>query len=289
LRARGDCRVGNPKLWGSRLGVSAGDPFSVDINGALLVDLSTGKLSLMETRARPDKVPQWQTLNAERVVWWWAPGDELSSFSAIDGTDFKFFVSATYQGPVLGLRTPVGFPSGFLYEALLALEGGAAQRTVFLSDGLDPGAELVPTEPGFDYAQAEYVHSHIAWLRGWNGSTTTGYESVELWAAPWSAGKLGTPTRVGVLDTVVYEDRLGMSPETAGAYGHYLAPFGDGDTFGRAEVWNIAKGTRQRNDLPPSATALGPSGVTRTHAYVVARMPALGHPLETRLLRYAHE
>jgi hypothetical protein len=255
----------------------------------LLVDLSTSKVNLMETRERPDKVPQWQTQNADRVVWWWALGDELSSFSAIDGSDFRFFVSATQQGPFLALATPVGFPSGFLYEALLALEGGAAQRSIFLSDGLDPGKKLVPTELGFDYAHPEYVHSHIAWLRGWNGSTTTGYESVEIWAAPWSAEKLGTPARVGVLDTVFYENRVGMSPETAGAYGHYLAPFGDGETFGRAEVWHVTKGTRQRNELPPSATALGQAGVTRDHAYVVARKPALGHPLETRLLRYPHD
>jgi hypothetical protein len=280
MRLEGGCGLAAPTLRGSAFSYFVSKSSTEQSYAAVLGTLEDATLSVVEIPPQTGKVPQWHTQGRDRVVWWWVPGDQLSSFSAADGSDFRFFVSAALPGPIVALRTPVGFNSGFLYEAVRALDSGIGQRTIFLSNGIDAGRQLVPSEPGFDYGQAEFVQSHVAWLRGHEPAVVNGYVGVELWAAPWTGGVLGVSKKVGAVDTLVDGTAYHTMPaETAGGYGHYLLP-----GPGRIDLWNVSKATFRRYALPRSTPAFAPSGVSRTHAYVNARAPRM--ELQTHLYRF---
>ncbi len=116
------------------------------------------------------------------------------------------------------------------------------------SDGIAPPAVyLEPSAPNDAYGSPMYANSHLGFFRGINRQDINTYDSVELWASPYSddPAKL-QPTKLAT--TGAQSIPIGRT----GGWGFAAFPTltTPDDSSREFAIWNLAAGTSKIRKLP---------------------------------------
>ncbi len=131
---------------------------------------------------------QQSVLGDDRWLWWWAPGDRLSTVSA-EGR-FRFptsFAKVAFQGPAVEYTGITTTGPLFLMEEFLLDDGGGIHaqertQTAFRQRRRTWRRRTRTTTTG----QPAFANSHVGFMRGIGRKGLNLYDSVELWATLYS-------------------------------------------------------------------------------------------------------
>ncbi len=179
------CLLAGGSLFGARFGVNVVSDGLDQIGGALATVGAAG-MDTFTMANPPPGTPGPFLLGANRWLWGWAPVNRLSSFD-LEGGDFQLFAPVPLGGPALAFTSPVAAGSLFLFKEYDEKDGGTFQGKIAWSDGVKPPATyLQPPSPDDDYGSPAYAHTHVGFLKGIGRKDVNSYDSVELWASPFS-------------------------------------------------------------------------------------------------------
>lgn len=264
------CILWSSSIWADRVAVMVA-PSGFSLIGGVLATVGSASLNAFTLTNPPPGGPQRYPLGEKRWLWWWAPVARFSTVSAVDGSDFTIFAKEG-SGQTALLSGPNSAGAIFLFDEWVYNDAGSAQRRISWSDGKLPAAAYL-TSPAWtdDFGAPAFANSHVGFLRGINRKNINQYDSVELWASPFSAspGEL-QPELVEKLAFTGMPDLVGghgvLSTATA------IEP-GVNFTF---TAWKLAtKGTRSFT-LPGDHVFKAFLGISRDHVYIAAAKPNTG-------------
>ncbi len=264
-----DCRIAATSIWKQRFAIHVQDLNVKQFAGIVgdIGNMTTAPVVFTIPEPPPPGGTQQFVLGDERWLWWWTPGDRLSTVSATDGSDFQIFAKATLQGPVVEYSGPATTGALFLAEEFTLDDGGGIHARIAYSDGVSPTqAYLVPNDPNDDYGEPAFAHTHVGFMKGIGRKGLNLYDSVEIWATPYSTNP-----------SELQPEKVGAFPYTStsylvGGWGH----LGTGtkippnDELGLA-VWSIAKKSALTYEVPKDRFQ-ELLGVSHTHLWVGGRV-----------------
>lgn len=260
------CHTGGVSLRTSRFGVQIWRDTSQD-SGGVLGDLDGGAEPVGFTLGNPPPgSPQGLALGPTRWLWWWS-GYGYGSVSASDGSGYAELATLHSPEDFAYLGPPVATGKLFLFDALLGGDAGLEQGAIFYSDGVAaPQAYLQPTAPDTYYGRPIYAGGYVAFFKGIGFQAVDRYDSVELWASPYSDDPAQLqPVKVADMPFT------SMPARPIGGWG--LAAFAGASPKKPLWVWNLAKGAQRTYQLPADHTPQAILGVTRTHLWLGASKP----------------
>jgi hypothetical protein len=251
--------------------------------GGVLGDLTAPGAPVGFTLAtHPPGGDQGYALGAVRWLWWWAPTYAYSSVSAVDGSDYKLVATTMPPSEFVDLESPITTGKLFLFEGFVGDEAGLAHGKIFYTDGLSvPDVYLEPSEPDTYYGRPIYANSYVAFFKGIGFQDINKYGSIELWASPFSE----KPSELQPEKLAVLPD-ASMPGEPRGGFGFALFELAAGVNKWNIAVWNLAKNTERKYELPDSDGLMGLVGVSRQHAWVTTTNFTY---TEHHLLRFRNE
>jgi hypothetical protein len=276
-----DCRLEAMSVFGKRLAVEVSSP-KVDAFGGILADIGamTSPPATFDIASPPAGGPQFCLLGDSRWLWWWTPTDRFSTVSASDGSEFQIF--ATALDPIMGYSVPATTGSLFLAQEYELMGGGHVQGKIAYSDGVSPMKPyLVPPNPNDDYGYPAFASTHVGFMKGISQKDINLFESVELWATPYSEDP--TALKPELLAPLPFTSMSNL----AGGWGRLgtLAQMPDKSTG--AAIWSISTKSVRTYPVPDDHTSWVLMGVTRTHFWIGAQKPGLGG--DPYLMRFAVE
>lgn len=265
---RGDaCHLWGASLWGERYAVKIGT-LSGETNSGIVGKLADGASpSAFNHPTQPPGGAQGYYLGSDRWVWWWAPKYSYTSVSTVDGSDYVQFADTGLPSSLVYVGEPTTAGKTFLFQAFDGDDAGIAHGKIMWSDGVAaPKVYLEPGSASDVYGSPIYAHSHVAYFIGKNAQDTNKFDSVELWASPYSEqpGQL-QPVKLSTLPT------QSIPPNRAGGWGFAAFPsFVPGTDDRELVIWNLANGTSKTHLLPEGYDLTTLLGVSRTHLFVGA-------------------
>lgn len=127
---------------------------------------------------------QGYALSSKRWAWWVSQA-AMVSFDAFVGNPLTIFSETKYLEPPYSIEGLVEADDSFLSVEYRAYQQ-RAKPMILLSEGKELGAEMLPWADGYDEATPMFAHTHMAWLRAYGFKAINTYETVELWASPFS-------------------------------------------------------------------------------------------------------
>jgi hypothetical protein len=195
FRSAGECSVGGAVLWGERFAADVASQYRGELTRTTYGGIVAAALGTNQERmlafTLPDLVPLGNSpgdrpLGTERWLWRWSQYRGYTSISAEDGSDARLIATSVPPSPFLDLGVPVSAGKFFLFDGFIE-EGGRARGKLFRTDGIAaPELFLEPGQPDEHYGSPAYANSHFAFFKGNRLLDINRYESVELWASPYS-------------------------------------------------------------------------------------------------------
>jgi len=267
------CNLFGPVVHGERFAILLTSADFKHYGGILgkVGDMSSPPTVFTIPEPAPGGSPQRLVLGDSRFLWWWTPVDRFSTVSSADGSEFQIFAQVTSSSSVVSYRAPATTGPLFLAQAGEVLTGGHVQSRITYSDGVSPMKPyLVPQDPNDDYGEPAYANSHVGFLKGINQKDVNVYDSVEVWASPYTTDPSALkPELVGALP---YSNMCYL----VGGWGHLgtCAKFSPTETLRElgVAVWTIATKTVQNYPIPTDRLPSLFMGVTRTHLWVGAKV-----------------
>lgn len=255
------CLMATASIFGDRWGAlvshqEAGARRLGGLLGTLGGELQTFTVDPLPTGMGPAPV----ILGEQRwMMRWWSPrlysvdarrGDDLVEVSPFDAT------STIEQGPLA--------TDGQTFFVQRISTGAPMASRIDASDGRSPPTPFVEPGPGaFDGVPA-FTGSHVTWFRGRDASSVNRFQSVEVWATPWTPGQqmLPEPFRVAVFPG------QHMPTDVAAGHGYLAAPI---DTQGRqVVVYDVGKTSERVIALPGNLRAWHHAGLSKDALWTVA-------------------
>ncbi|MBK7585059.1 MAG: hypothetical protein IPI67_33325 [Myxococcales bacterium] len=264
------CVFAAASLWGNRFAVVV-TQLGLSSYGGILGESGAASESVFTLVSPPPGSPQRYPLAEKRWLWWWAPASRFSTVSAVDGSDFTIFAKEG-SGQTALLSGPTSAGSIFLFDEFVLLDGGDAQRRVSWSDGkLPPAAYLTPPVPADDLGFAAFADTHVGVMRGINRKDINKYDTVEVWASPFSAD----PAQLK--PELVAKLGFTSTPELAGGHG-VLAALTSIEANGEYgfTAWNVMSKQTRGLKLPAERVYKTHLGISREHVYLDAAKPNAG-------------
>lgn len=199
--------------------------------------------------------------------WAWRFLSRIDALSAVDGSNY---VTLSPNGPLVidqeGLVTtgPEFFWNKLEYDPVAMQD----KITLHRSDGLAPSAPWFAHAPLESFGALAYAHTHVGMMRGYNNHGINEFDSVEIWASPYSPGAPAAPYKVGEHTTDI------IPPFTAGGFGRFLVWEWNADAptvAGTIRVWDLVTLDDFVFQLPEDRPIGNLLGATPTHAFVIAR------------------
>jgi hypothetical protein len=233
--------------------------------GLMLADVGQAGLpQLQPLVGLPPGTAQALVMGTSRWLFWWVLPHQLATVSNVDGGDLRIVAKSDPQnGPVGELGDPVSAGDYFLYHQWVDNTNTPGTHwEIAITDGVSQGKPYLVPPLGESYASPVYAHSHIAWMRGIHMKGVNLYDSVEVWASPWSPvpSKL-QPKKLG-------DYPLTSTAEGVGGWGYYLTPTSPHDAL----LWDLATGGSRKLTPPSNIQAFWrPFGITRKHLWTSGR------------------
>ncbi len=260
------CGIGGVSVYGNRFGVELYrevKQYTAEYGGVLgdLDGPAKSQLPFTASQVNPNAIVQGEWLGSARWIWWLASYG-YGTVSATDGSSYTEFVTMQSPGNFVYLGQPITTGKLFLFGGFVGDDAGMAHGNVYYSDGIAaPQVYIEPTEPDTYYGRPIYANSYVGFFKGIGFKDVNVYNSVELWASPYSEdpSKL-KPVKLAALP---YK---GMPVNSAGGWGH--AAFGGPTKDKAAWVWNLATGAQQTFPFPQDYRLSAFLGVSRQHVWV---------------------
>jgi hypothetical protein len=263
-------RCVNPQcLVGGTIGRSR---FGIEVTGAL-DDASIGPMGgLLGSVDHPsdlvgyviDPVPVgWPdevVMGDHRLLRRWYP-DQLGTLSNVDGSGFTIFTKLSQS--ILSLDWVSTTGPSFLFDVIEFGDGGV-ERYIARSDGVAAPTRFISASPGIWVGASGFANSFLVWQRGLNPQDVNRFDSVELWASPYTED----PAQLAPFKV----DDLGghsLFPGAAG-WGRYALAVPELPTQHTTIVWDLATKTKREITLPPDRYIGSWPGLTRTHLWLLA-------------------
>lgn len=274
-----DCKIFGPSIWGKRFAIEVDSPDFKHFGGVI------GDIGAMNTPPTPFTIPepapggnpQKRVLGSARYLWWWTPVDRFSTVSSKDGSEFQIFAQVTYSSSVVSYRAPATTGPLFLAQEAQVMDGGQVQHKIAYSDGVSPMKPyLVPETPNDDYGEPAFANTHVGFLRGVNQKGVNVYDSVEIWASPYST--IPSELKPELVGTLPYPNMCYL----VGGWGRLgtcakLPPSETLRELGVA-VWTVATKSVRNYPVPKDYFPSFFMGVTRSHLWVGAKADSGNHP-----------
>jgi hypothetical protein len=277
-----DCRLAASSIWKDRFAIHVTD-YDVKHFGGILgkVGDTTPPVAFTIPEPPPAGGTQQFVLGDTRWLWWWAPVDRLSTVSATDGSNFQIF--AKFGGSIVGYSNSATTGPLFLAQEYEVQDGGHVQGKIAYSDGVSPMKPyLVPPDPNDDYAYPAFADSYVGFMRGISQKNVNVYDSVEIWATPYSTD----PSQLKP-EFVASFPYASAAPMAGGwgrlATGTMVPPKGDAGVA----IWTLGNKSVVTYPMPETYTRWALVGLTRTHFWLGAQKPAMGD--EAYLMRFKVE
>jgi hypothetical protein len=271
FRAVGDndvCRISGVSLWDKRFAFKLA-PNNQLAHGGVVGALGSKDQPIGFTFAsEPPGGSQGYYLGSDRWVWWWAPTYAYTSVSTLDGSDYKHFATTAQPNSLVFLGAPVSTGSTFLFSAFEGDDAGVAHGKIMWSDGIEsPQVYLDPGTPDDRFGEPIFANGHLAWFRGIGIQDVNKFNSVELWASPYSPNPAElAPTK---LTTLGSQSLPALA--TSGGWGFAAYPtFAPGTDDRELLIWDLAKATSKTHLLPEGYDLTVLLGISRTHLWVGA-------------------
>lgn len=248
-----------------------------------------GLLASLETHEGAVFEPTWplgdpheSALGAKRLFFHFGAGN-LVSLAAADGSDPEVFAPFDFQSMQFQEHLSAA-PDRVLWTRSEVVNGSVTWK-IMASDGLvSPVPYLVPADGSF-YDSAAYSGSYVAWLRGVNQTDINVFDTIELWASPWSADPAGlVPKKVA---DVPFKNMPGLWSYVAGHDRYAVNSVQDAPVYGETYVYDLGTGSHQAYTLPDGQGVAYYAGLTAHGLWVVGRPPPPSHDPPSLIVKFA--
>jgi hypothetical protein len=278
-----DCRLAATSVWQDQFAIHLQDHDAKHFGGIVGTVGQMAASPVVFTIPEPPPVggPQQFVLGNDRWLWWWTPVDRLSTVSSKDGSDFQMFAKAV--GSIMGYSDSATTGPLFLAQEYELNEAGShVQGKIAYSDGVSPMKPyLVPPDPNDDYGYPAFANSHVGFMKGIGQKDVNLYDSVEIWATPYSAD----PSQLKP-ELVAGYPFTNMHP-MVGGWGRLGTATSMPDGSVGVGIWSIAQKSAKAYTVPNDHTAWVRLGLTHTHLWMGAQKPAAG--VDAYLMRFKVE
>jgi hypothetical protein len=224
-------------------------------------------------------------VNDTRLLWD-SSGYAIFTFSLTGPSPDTKVIQKAFPGSLpaysLGIPSPLG--NAFLYRETYADPAVYSRLHIMITDGVNPGTELIPASADYDVGAPQFAGSYITWQKLIHPSSpgSAVYEHVEVWFSPFTTD----PTQLQpakLTDSLRVTEDSALTTSGFGKFAIYPQVSALPITI---DVWDLATKTKISRSLPPTKTGFGYLGFTDKSLYVVGR-DVPGHNTGQYLYRFS--